>query len=214
MISGKALLCLSLAIGLPPTSAWASPDLDALLTRLSRPAPQRTAFVEVRYSRLLNAPLRVAGELEYRGATSLAKTVSTPYHEQTQIEGETVSVTREGERARRFSLQRAPELRGLLASFGALLAGDGKTLQQFFDVSASGDEARWRLRLVPRDTRARRRIVEVGVEGADDAPRCFIVRGGKGEESFLVIGEAASALTEATPTRDQLMGWCQGRSTP
>ncbi len=168
----------------------------------------------MRYSRLLTTPLRVGGELEYRGATSLAKTVSTPYREQTQIEGETVSVTREGERARRFSLQRAPELRGLLASFGAMLAGDGKTLKQFFDVSATGDDARWQLRLVPRDTRARRRIVEVGVEGANDAPRCFVVRGGKGEESFLVIGEAASALPEATPARDRLMAWCQGQSTP
>ena len=114
-----------------------------MLARIARPPPERTAFVEWRQSALLDAPLRVAGELEYRGPGALSRRVDSPWREHTTIEGERVTVVREGERERRFSLRRAPELRGMLASFGALLAGDVATLRRHFAVAVTGEPERW-----------------------------------------------------------------------
>jgi hypothetical protein len=87
----------------------ADPDADALLARLARPAPDSTSFVEVRYSRLLDQPILVAGRLEHRKDGSLVRSVEWPYQEVTELHGENVSVTRAGSKARRFTLDRAPE---------------------------------------------------------------------------------------------------------
>ena len=47
-----------------------------------------------------------------------------PYSEHTEIHGDEVSVTRGYGKPRKFSLQRAPELKTLLTSFSALLGGN------------------------------------------------------------------------------------------
>ena len=64
---------------------------------------------------------------------------STPYAEVTELRGENVVVEREGSKPRRFALDRAPELRGMLASFGAILKGDRPMLDRYFVVTAQGD---------------------------------------------------------------------------
>ena len=53
----------------------ADPDLDALLARLARPAPDATSFVEVRYSSLLDAPIVVSGVLEHLATGALVRRV-------------------------------------------------------------------------------------------------------------------------------------------
>ena len=70
MIPRLAVACLALA-----TTALhaAEPDLDVLLARLARPAPDTTSFVEVRFSSLLETPIVVAGRLEHRQDGSLVR---------------------------------------------------------------------------------------------------------------------------------------------
>ena len=93
----------------------ADPDVDTLLARLARPAPDSTSFVEVRYSSLLDKPIVVSGHLEHREDGALVRRVESPYQEVTELRGENVSVERAGSKPRHFSLDRAPELRGMLA---------------------------------------------------------------------------------------------------
>ena len=126
---------------LPALSATAATlDADALIGRLAKPAPATVAFREVRFSPLVNEPLIVAGELGYDGPTSLDRRVTEPYRETVAIRGESVRVEREGEPTRSFGLNRAPELRGLLSGFTALLAGDPAVLERSFKVEASGTD--------------------------------------------------------------------------
>jgi hypothetical protein len=205
---------------LPASASCAAPDAptpdatSALLTRLARPAPQTTTFVEVRYSKLLDEPLTVTGELDYRGADQLARRVETPFRETTTIAGESVTLARDGERERRFSLKRAPELRGVLTSFGALLSGDAAALRRFFEVALTGDDGAWTLTLTPRDAKMRKRVAQVVVDGADTQPRCFTVREGDGDESVMLVDALARehANDAGTMTREALGALC--RATP
>lgn len=213
MISGSSihrLLPLALALLSAPTMSWgAGPnDADALIARLARPAPATIAFTEVRFSKLLREPLIVSGELGYSGSTSLDRRVTTPYREHTAIRGESVKVEREGEKPRTFALKHAPELRGLLSGFSALLSGDAAALRQTFNVTLAGDAATWTLELAPLDTKAQRRLREIEVTGHESEPRCFSMTTADGASSVLLLGEAAGEAVPNDVTLEALQKRC------
>jgi hypothetical protein len=169
-------------------------DANALIQRLAKPAPATIDFKEWRFSALLEEPLVVSGELRYLAADHLERFVQQPYREKTIIRGESVRVERHGEKLRTFALKRAPELKGLLSAFGALLTGDGSALEKDFEISAGGDAERWELTLVPRDTRARQHVAQLIVTGAANEPSCLMM--GKAGESQSVMLFANSAQGE------------------
>ena len=163
---------------------------DALIARLAKPAPATVSFTEVRFSKLLRAPLIVSGDLGYAGPESLDRRVTAPYREHTSIRGESVKVEREGEKPRSFALKHAPELRGLLSGFSAMLSGDATSLRKTFDVVLSGNDDSWQLKLTPIDTKARRRLQQIEVAGHQGEPSCFSMTTADGASSVLLLGNA------------------------
>jgi hypothetical protein len=198
---------IALTLAATPLRA-ADPDLDTLLARLARPAPDSTSFVEVRYSSLLDKPILVSGHLEHQADGALVRRVESPYQEVTVLQGENVSVERAGSKPRRFSLDRAPELRGMLASFGALLKGDRAMLEQYFAVTVSGSDALWEITLTPRNEKLKRRLTNIVVDGAGDRPRCFALHEPDGDESLMALGVAGPGDLPAPPERKALEAWC------
>jgi hypothetical protein len=198
---------ISLTLAAAPLHA-ADPDVDALLARLARPAPDSTSFVEVRYSSLLKKPIVVSGRLEHREDGTLVRRVETPYAEVTELRGENVVVEREGSKPRRFALDRAPELRGMLASFGAILKGDRPMLDRYFVVTAQGDLARWEITLTPRDDKLKRRLSAIVVDGADDRAKCFTLEEPDGDASLMALGVAGPDELPAALERQTLHDWC------
>ncbi len=153
-----------------PLTAWSAglrdQDADALIGRLAKPAPAAISFTEVRFSKLLRAPLIVSGDLGYSGPESLDRRVTTPYREHTAIRGESVKVEREGEKPRSFALKHAPELRGLLSGFSAMLLGRRRVVcARTFAVADEGNDDAWTLKLTPSDPKARRRLRQIEVNG-------------------------------------------------
>lgn len=196
MISGNSIrLLLTLAL-LAPIMAWSAgpsdQDADALIARLAKPAPATISFTEVRFSKLLRAPLIVSGDLGYSGPESLDRRVTTPYREHTSIRGESVKVEREGEKPRSFALKHAPELRGLLSGFSAMLSGDAESLRKTFDLEMAGNDDAWTLKLTPTDAKARRRLQQIEVNGRQSEPRCFSMTTADGASSVLLLGAASA----------------------
>lgn len=182
---------MSMLLSAAMVSSASEHDADALIARLAKPAPASIEFTEVRFSRLVREPLIVSGELGYSGPTSLDRRVTTPYRENTSIRGESVKVEREGEKPRSFALKHAPELRGLLTGFSAMLSGDAAALRQTFTVefSESGDD--WTLKLSPKDTKAKRRLQRMDVVGTGTEPRCLSMITADGAKSVLLLGAAS-----------------------
>jgi hypothetical protein len=198
---------IGLTIAAAPLHA-ADPDVSTLLARLARPAPDSTNFVEVRYSSLLEKPIVVSGQLEHREDGTLVRRVETPYAEVTELRGENVFVERAGSKPRHFSLDRAPELRGMLASFGAILKGDRPMLDRYFVVTARGDEARWEITLTPREDKLKRRLSSIVVDGAGDRAKCFTLEEPDGDASLMALGVAGAADLPAAFERKSLRDWC------
>jgi Outer membrane lipoprotein carrier protein LolA-like len=186
----------------------ATPDADALIAALARPVPSTVAFTEVRFSPLLRNALIVSGELGYSGPANLDRRVLQPYREDTSIRGESVRVEREGAPPRSFALRRAPELRGLLDGFSALLAGDAATIKLRFDIAVAGEEDNWRLELTPRDAGARRRLQQIVVVGAANTPRCFSMMYADSGSSVMLLGDAAQEHVPADVTPEALRSRC------
>jgi hypothetical protein len=203
-----ALLPVAAALGEPTASAPA-PDVDGLLQHLRRPAPATTPFVEVHFSPLLSRPLIVSGEMEYDGPEALARTVEKPYSEHTQIQGDTVSVTRGNGKPRTFSLQRAPELKTLLSSFSALLGGNRAQLEQGFTLALAGDDAHWSLVLTPRDSRVSQRVARIVVNGAAAKPRCMTTTAPDGSVTVMLMEDAARTAVPADIDRAALDRVCR-----
>src|SRR6185437_303604 len=152
MISGIALLT-SLLFSAPSPAVsheTAPPEAAALIGRLKLPVPADTVYAETRFVHVLRKPLQLRGQLHYGGDGVLGKRVDEPYRETTNIAGGEVEVQREGRPPRRFSLERAPELQALLASFSALLGGDADALAKHFEIALARSGATWQLTLTPR----------------------------------------------------------------
>lgn len=158
-----------------PKTAGSTDAVDSgwILSRLARPAPTHTTFVEVRDSRLLKTPLRIEGEYRRPVGDTLVREVRTPYAETTTIQSGTVSIVRAGKSARTFSLARVPELAGLQASFGALLSGDRQLLEQHYRLASAGTHQRWTMVLTPKDAQFAAKVRDITLYGRGAELRCI-----------------------------------------
>lgn len=212
MISGRQIA--SVVVGIAGLLAAAllhaaEPDLDQLMHRLVQPAPASLPFTELRFSQLLDVPIVVSGELEYDADGSLVRRVETPYKERTVLRGENVTIEREGHKPRRFSLNRVPELRGLIASFAALLANDRTTLDQYFSVLVSGTDDRWQIALTPRDDKLRSRLTSILIDGVGDRPRCYTLEQPGGNANIMALGVHDLDQLAQPTTRSAVEAWCR-----
>lgn len=168
----------------------------------------------MRFSALLTEPLVVAGELEHRSDRALVRRVLLPYRETTTLLGNSVSVEREGGRPRRFSLDRAPELRGMLASFDALLKGDREALETHFEIAVDLSASGWRIDLAPRADKLRARLARILVDGSADHPNCMTMEEPDGDATVMAFGVPDRDALPSPLTRAQLQTWCSRTGTP
>jgi hypothetical protein len=203
------LTLLSLAaLSLAPAISFAVLDTGSLLKRLARPAPATTPFVEVRFSKLLDQPLIVKGQLEYHEDGALVRAVNEPFKERTEIRGEAVTVERVGKSPRRFSLKRAPQLRSLLGGFAAVLGGGQETLERDFTVALTGEENHWKLALTPKSASVGKYVRDMVIEGGASEPRCIVVTQPDAQASVMLVGKAADTELPAPLARGWLDHFC------
>lgn len=193
-------------------------DTGWILGKLARPAPTRTSFVEVRESRLLKSPLRLAGEYRRPDAETLVRDVRSPYVETTTITrsissgGSGQATIQRGSRSRTYSLERVPELANLQASFGALLGGDRATLERHYAIATRGTRERWLMALAPKQTSLATKVRQIVLYGRGSELRCIETEslggdGSGGEIQRTLLATAARAVDETT-SREALVALC------
>jgi hypothetical protein len=178
-----------------PGSASTAPDPAWILARIARPAPSRTPFVELRGSKLLKAPLRISGEYRHPDAATLVREVRAPYAETTTIRAGEATIERPGKSPRRVSLARYPELAGMQASFGAMLAGDVDALRRHYRLDSDGRRNAWRLVMTPLDGSVAKRVRGIVLHGRGAELRCIETEpaGGGEVQRTLLAGAARDA---------------------
>jgi len=198
------------------SAAWAAADTATtswVLSKLARPAPMRTSFVELRGSKLLKQPLQVSGEYRRPDQDTFIRDVRAPYLEVTTIRAAQATITRAG-KSRTFSLSRAPELTGLQSSFGALLSGDRALLQRHYTIDTDGTQTQWQMTLVPKDKAMASRVRDIQLYGRGSELRCIETRApatGKaaGEVQRTLLATAARSAP-AQLDMDAMTALCHG----
>jgi Outer membrane lipoprotein carrier protein LolA-like len=185
-------------------------DLDSILRSLARPAPSSTPFIEARFSPLLARPIVVSGELQYLGPGSLVRRVERPHRERAEIRGDSVILTRGDAPPQHFTLDQAPQMRSLVASFSALLAGDVATLRSVFALDLHGDERAWTVGLTPLDPRVHASIRSILVAGSGGEPRCLTTFQANEDVDFMLLASAARSSVPAQPDSQWFEARCRG----
>lgn len=188
-------------------------DSDWILSKLVQPAPARTSFVELRGSKLLKKPLRLQGEYLRPDADTLVRKVAVPYAETTTIRAGEVEIARAGKAPRRFSLARAPEMAGLQSSFGALLSGDRRALEQRYSLHTQGTRQRWTMTLTPKDAAMRGKIQTITLYGRGSELRCIETQPATGDAQRTLLAGAARAA-EGVTGAGALATLCYGGARP
>ena len=205
------MLMLMCSVALPCAAApeeASRVDAGWILQKLARPAPMRTAFVELRGSPMLKAPLRIEGEYRRPDNNTLVREVRSPYAEVTTLRNGQATLARAGKAPRTFALSRVPELAGLQASFGALLAGDRALLEQRYRLTPLGTRQQWTLVLVPLDAQVKGTVRDITLYGRGAELRCIETRPVKGDLQRTLMAGAASQARDAT-TATALAALCR-----
>ena len=192
----------------PEPAAAQQVDAGWILRALARPAPVRTAFVELRGSPLLKAPLRIEGEYQRPDNDSLVREVRSPYAETTTLRNGEATIVRAGKAPRKFSLARVPELAGLQTSFGALLSGDRGLLEQHYRLNAQGTRQQWTLSLVPIEAQMRAGVRDITLYGRGAELRCIETHPAKGDLQRTLLASAARAAAGVS-TNETLATLCR-----
>jgi hypothetical protein len=158
-----------LGILTPQVFAQAKPaalDLSLLMSRFSAIKTARAHFSEQRYLHMLKAPLGDSGVLIYLAPDKLQKITQLPHPENLTIEGDTLTMEREG-KTQTFSLTNYPQVGGFIEGIRSTLAGDLATLQRIYDTRLEGSIDAWELQLQPRSAATQAIVRSIDIAGSD-----------------------------------------------
>jgi len=184
-------------------------DSGWILGQLKQPVPAATPFLELRESELLEEPMRISGEYRRPDEDTLVRRVGAPYVETTTLRDGRATIEREGRSPRSFPISRSPELAGLQASFGALLAGDHAALEDHYALGAWGTADGWTMTMAPRSRELARRVQSISLFGAGGDLRCIETLTTGGEVQRTLLGGAARAAADAR-VDDGFLALCRG----
>lgn len=140
----------------------------SILGSIDTPRDEPIPFIERRQSQLLEEPLVLYGEVLFTWDGTLSKHIERPFQERVTISAESMELERKG-RVRRVSLDKRPGVKVFYAGMRALLDGDTDALFELFDVSAAaGEEANWRIELIPKEADLRTFVEQLIISGQGD----------------------------------------------
>lgn len=198
MISGPDLrrLLLALALLAAPAPAWAQAvwGLPQLMHSLAQTRSATARFTQRQTSPVLSAPLISSGTLDYVAPDYLRKTTVTPAPESFTLDHGEVTLSGANTGGTHvFALDQDPRIAALVEGIRASLAGDLPALQQFYQVSLSGDAAAWQLHLRPGGPSLARFIRAITISGTEGRITQIDTLTTDGGETEMTIDDAQAA---------------------
>ena len=141
---------------------WSLPQLMAALAEVKT---VHTSFDETKTMAMLSEPIKSSGTLAYKAPDFLEKRVKEPQPSYFIVAGDQVTVSVAPNEERQLVLFQYPALDAFVAALRGTLAGDLKTLKEYYDVEFSGSRDNWRMRLVPSVEEMRLYVKDITIHG-------------------------------------------------
>ncbi|MGH7052189.1 MAG: outer membrane lipoprotein carrier protein LolA [Acetobacteraceae bacterium] len=194
-----AALAAWLIAAAPPAAAQPAADtsrhwgLQQLMGALAEVRSASGRFTEHKTLHVLNAPLVTTGTLTYVAPDRMEKVTLTPVPERFVLDGNEVIITGGPDRqTHTFSLNRYPQIAGLVEGIRATLAGDLRTLDRFYVVQLSGDSADWQLLLRPKNRELADFVKWIRIRGSRNRIEAVESKSPNGDTTEMTIGEDVS----------------------
>lgn len=178
------VLGLALASGAAEAESW---NLDALMAGMSQVRAESAHFVELKYVRLLTAPIRAAGTLTYAAPDKLEKVTLAPAHETIRLDGGTLTGTQANGDEFSVDIGSHEEVAALVEGIRSTLAGDLATLRRYYQIDFSGDRDHWRIDLAPKADQVREKVQRIRILGGGTAIAMIITNETDGDRSEMTI---------------------------
>lgn len=141
--------------------------LTQLMASLARVGSVKTTFTESKTMSMLSEPLRSSGTLLYKAPDYLEKRVTSPQLSYFIVAGDEVTIGNAQNQERHVILFQFPALEAFIAALRGTLAGDLKTLKEYYDVDFKGNADHWSLQLAPKDSEMQLYVKKILITGND-----------------------------------------------
>ena len=178
---------LAAGSALGQTTGKQEQELVELMRRLASRKTSTATFREVKELSELTLPLELKGTLYYRAPDLLRKTVTFPRRETYSVEGNVLTLLKNGERKGQYPLDEYPLLQAFVESMRATLAGDLETLKRFYRVSIRGNKSLWLLSLLPRQPSLAEVISRIDIQGRGNDLEVIVILETSGNKSTMTI---------------------------
>jgi hypothetical protein len=141
-------------------------DVQQLMQSLAQVKEARATFVESKFLRVLNRPLKSSGTLLFQAPGHLEKHTLSPKAESLVLDQGVLTIDSKARNIKRtLVLQEYPAIWAFVESIRSTMAGDLPTLQRFYQIELAGDAARWKMKLLPLEQNTRDVISEIRISG-------------------------------------------------
>jgi Outer membrane lipoprotein carrier protein LolA-like len=166
--------------------------LQTVMGRLAAVKTAKASFVERKYVKLLAAPIESTGTLTYAAPDRFEKFTMKPVSERMTVQGDTVTLDQiTKKKQQRLFIGQHPALAAIIDGMRGALSGNLGALQQNFNIIASGDGARWKLKLVPIDAAQYAYVHTIHVSGRDNFIETIEITQSDGDRSVMTMTRAA-----------------------
>ncbi|MFT4194465.1 LolA-related protein [Ottowia sp.] len=186
----RAIPLVAFLGGLAGPAGAAPWDVPALMQLLANHPSGRVQFTETKTLSVLDKPVVSTGELVYQPPDRLEKHTLKPRPESLVIEGNRLTVTRDGVK-RELRLSQYPEVLAFIEALRGTLVGNQKLLQQHYTLALRGSEQSWQLIMTPLDERMFRWVRQIIVSGSGNAVKAVETLQADGDKSLITVAPPA-----------------------
>lgn len=153
-----------LFIGFFPLSAAYAFDTQELLQQLGQNKQGQAKFVETKTMAMLDRPIKSSGTLAFQAPAYMEKITLEPTQESLVLNGDTLTVVREGKK-NVVKLKSYPQVLAFIEAIRGVLLGDIHLLENGYVIQLTGTRENWSMALTPRDKKLEEHIKQIKFGG-------------------------------------------------
>jgi len=196
-LPARVIVTLLLALASAGASAF---DLTELMALLSQKRGGEGTFVEQRFVKGLDQPLRASGTIGFVAPDRFTRNTLEPRVDSLVVEGNSVTMKRGG-RTRSLALDSIPELSAIVEAVRGTVTGNATSLQRYFKPAIGGNPEDWILDLTPIEVKLYNIVRIVRITGRRSDVLGVEVQLADGDRSVMVIEPKPGSAVVAPPVR-------------
>ncbi|MDR2839177.1 MAG: outer membrane lipoprotein carrier protein LolA [Azonexus sp.] len=171
-----------------PLCAWADDwQPTQLMQLLAQKKSGRATFVEKKTIAMLDQPLVSSGNLAFTAPDKLEKITLTPRRESLALDGNMLTIERQGKRPMTVRVEEYPEAAAFIEGIRGTLAGDLSALEKFYTLTLTGAAGKWRLKLIPKEEKMSSIFSSIEIAGVNAEVKTITLEQRDGDRSEMLI---------------------------